>query len=237
MLRRGEEARSSEDGFTLIELLVSTALALLTLAVTLMLLQVTSQGSERTVGQVEANQRIRPPMRTIVDELHSSCIAPRLAPVLAGSTGEVLTFLHRRGSDVVPVPDKIVISYDGDSLTRSRYQATGGSAPDWTFAPTPYETREVIAEITQAYLGNPGQIVPVFRYYAYQGGALDTNPLPTPLSTDDAAKTVQVSVAFAAGSISTGERHSLNPVSVSNDVSLRFTPASEGVTEENLPCA
>jgi hypothetical protein len=61
--------------------------------------------------------------------------------------------------------------------------------------------------------------------------------MPTPLSAADAAKTVQVSVAFASGSISTGELSALNPVSVSNDISLRFTPASEGVSVENLPCA
>jgi hypothetical protein len=229
--------RQDEQGFSLVELLVATSAALLTLVVALMILQVTSQGSERVVGQVEANQRIRPAMRTIVDELHSLCVAPDLAPVLPGSDDNSIRFLHARGADVVPLPDRVELTFSGDTLTRSRYQATGGSAPDWTFSSTPYETREVIDEIRRAYLGNPGQIVPYFRYFAYEGGVLDPNPLPTPLSTADADRTVQVSVAFASGSISTGERNSLNPVSAANDISLRFTPASEGVSEENLPCA
>ncbi len=227
----------NEAGFTLVELMVSTMIGMLTLGVTLMILQVTSQGSERVVGQVEANQRIRPPMRTIVDELHSACVSPGLAPVLAGSTEDSLSFLHATGSGVAPTPDRVVLTYSSNTLTRSRYAATGGSAPNWTFNPTPYETRQVIDRIRPAYLGNPGAIVPVFRYFAYQGGSLDPNPLPTPLSAADAAKTVQVSVAFASGSISTAELSALNPVSVSNDISLRFTPASEGVSVENLPCA
>ncbi len=227
----------NEAGFTLVELMVSTMIGMLTLGVTLMILQVTSQGSERVVGQVEANQRIRPPMRTIVDELHSACVSPGLAPVLAGSTEDSLSFLHAEGSSVAPTPDRVLLTYSSNTLTRSRYAATGGSAPNWTFGPTPYETRQVIDRIRPAYLGNPGAIVPVFRYFAYQGGSLDPNPLPTPLSAADAAKTVQVSVAFASGSISTAELSALNPVSVSNDISLRFTPASEGVSVENLPCA
>ncbi len=227
----------NEAGFTLVELMVSTMIGMLTLGVTLMILQVTSQGSERVVGQVEANQRIRPPMRTIVDELHSACVSPGLAPVLAGSTEDSLSFLHAEGSSVAPTPDRVLLTYSSNTLTRSRYAATGGSAPNWTFNPTPYETRQVIDRIRPAYLGNPGAIVPVFRYFAYQGGSLDPNPLPTPLSAADAAKTVQVSVAFASGSISTAELSALNPVSVSNDISLRFTPASEGVSVENLPCA
>ncbi|MGB6425495.1 MAG: prepilin-type N-terminal cleavage/methylation domain-containing protein [Solirubrobacterales bacterium] len=227
----------NEAGFTLVELMVSTMIGMLTLGVTLMILQVTSQGSERVVGQVEANQRIRPPMRTIVDELHSACVSPGLAPVLAGSTEDSLSFLHAEGSSVAPTPDRVLLTYSSNTLTRSRYAATGGSAPNWTFGPTPYETRQVIDRIRPAYLGNPGAIVPVFRYFAYQGGSLDPNPLPTPLSAADAAKTVQVSVAFASGSISTAEISALNPVSVSNDISLRFTPASEGVSVENLPCA
>lgn len=227
----------NEAGFTLVELMVSTMIGMLTLGVTLMILQVTSQGSERVVGQVEANQRIRPPMRTIVDELHSACVSPGLAPVLAGSTEDSLSFLHAEGSSVAPTPDRVLLTYSSNTLTRSRYAATGGSPPNWTFSPTPYETRQVIDRIRPAYLGNPGAIVPVFRYFAYQGGSLDPNPLPTPLSAADAAKTVQVSVAFASGSISTAELSALNPVSVSNDISLRFTPASEGFSVENLPCA
>lgn len=226
-----------EQGFTMVELLVSTMLGLLTLGVTLMILQVTSQGSERVVGQVEANQRIRPAMRTIVDELHSACVYPRLAPVRAGSTADSLSFLQAKGSAVAPNPDRVDLTYANNTLTRSRYAANGGSPPNWTFSSTPYETRQVIDRIRRAYLGNPGIVVPVFRYYAYAGGALDPNPLPTPLSAADAAKTVQVSVAFASGSISTAALSALNPVSVSNDISLRFTPASEGVSVENLPCA
>jgi hypothetical protein len=216
---RSRIALGDESGFTIIELLTSALIGLITLGVALTILQVTSQGSERVVGVVEANQRMRPAIRTIVDELHSACISPRIAPILAGSTGEQLIALYRRGSEVSPVPDKVVTSYTGNALTRSRYQATSPSGPPWSFAASPYET------------------VPVFRYYKYTGGALDTNPLPTPLSAANAARTVQVTVAFASSSVTTGETKSLIPTSVSNDVSLRFTPATEGVTEENLPCA
>lgn len=234
---RSRIALGDESGLTIVELLTSALIGLITLGVALTILQVTSQGSERVVGVVEANQRMRPAIRSIVDELHSACVSPRVAPILAGSTGEQLIALYRRGSEVSPVPDRVVTSYAGNALTRSRYQATGGSSGNWTFAASPYETREIIDRVRQAYLGDPVQTVPVFRYYAYSGGLLDTNPLPTPLSVADAKRTVQISVAFASRSVTTGETKSLIPTSVTNDVSLRFTPASEGVTEENLPCA
>ena len=234
---RAGAAPDAESGFTLVELLTTAAIGLVTLGVGLTILQVTSQGSERVVGVVEANQRIRPAMRTIVDELHSACIAPQISPILPGSTGEKLIALHQRGSDVTPVPDKVETTYAGNTLTRSRYAATGGTAPNWTFDPSAYETREVKDQLRLAYLGDPGATVPVFRYFAFSGGVLDPNPLPTPLSVADAEKTVQVSVAFGSGSVTTGEQKSLDPASLNNDISLRFSPATDGVAEENLPCA
>jgi len=234
---RSRIALGDESGFTIVELLTSALIGLITLGVALTILQVTSQGSERVVGVVEANQRMRPAIRTIVDELHSGCISPRIAPILPGSTGSQLIALYRRGSEVSPVPDKVVTTYTGNALTRSRYQATSPSGPPWSFAASPYETREIIDRVRQAYLGDPIQTVPIFRYYKYSGGVLDTNPLPTPLSAANAARTVQVTVAFASSSVTTGETKSLIQTSVSNDVSFRFTPATAGVAEENLPCA
>lgn len=234
---RSRIALGDESGFTMVELLTAALIGLITLGVALTILQVTSQGSERVVGVVEANQRMRPAIRAIVDELHSACISPRIAPILPGSTGSQLIALYRRGSEVSPVPDKVVTTYTGNALTRSRYQATSSSGPPWSFAASPYETRQVIDRVRQAYLGDPIQTVPVFRYYKYSGGVLDTTPLPTPLSAANAARTVQVTVAFASSSVTTGETKSLIPTSVSNDVSFRFTPATAGIAEENLPCA
>ena len=228
---------SDETGFTLVELLVSSAIALVTLSVALVVLQVTAQNGERVVGKVEASQRVRPAMQTIVNDLHSACIAPRLAPILAGSSDTSIGFLNMTGSAASPVPDRVVVTYSDGTLSRSRYQATGGSIPSWTFASSPYETRQIVDQLSPAYLEDPDDTVPVFRYYAYKKGVLDPKPLKTPLKASDAALTAQVSVGFASSSVSTGERNPAPPVSVINNVTFRFTPATDGVSKENVPCA
>ena len=79
--------------------------------------------------------------------------------------------------------------------------------------------------------------MPLFRYYAYDGGAVSTTPLPTPLSAENAALVVQVDVAFAVSpGRRSGERGEHAPITLADSATLRLEPASEDSAEVNLPC-
>lgn len=228
---------SGEDGVTLIELLVGFAIGLVVLVTILTVVDVTSQGSQRVAGQVEANQRIRPVVRSIIDDLHSSCVSTRVTPIQPGSTGDSISYLHGRGSDVTVTPELRTLTLSGGTLTRTTYPAIGGTGPDWTFSSTPSQERIMLTDVRPAQVGEPPVSVPAFRYNAYVNGEISGTPLATPLSAADAARAVQVTVSLAASTISTGARRPAPPTSVSDSVTLRFTPAQEGAGVENVPCS
>ncbi len=144
----------------------------------------------RSPAHVDANQRSRMTMYKVIDELHSACVASQIAPVQTGSTGTLLSFLHQSGSAVSPTPVLSKISLNGTTLSQSDYASTGGTAPTWTFSSTPSSTIQLMTGVS------PTSGSSIFNYYAYSNGQVASTPLTTPLSSTDAAKTVQVSVAF-----------------------------------------
>ena len=93
-----------------------------------------------------------------------------------------------------------MIRLSGTGLSERSYAPTGGEPPEWTFASTPASTTRIVNGIGPAAVGEPPQVVPIFRYYAYEDadedGAIETVPLKTPLSKTDASQTVRVDVAF-----------------------------------------
>lgn len=228
---------AGERGWTLVELMIGAMIALLVLATVLAIVSVTTQGNERVAARVESNQRIRPVMRAILDDLHSSCVASRVTPIKAGSDENSVSYLHGRGPAVEVTPELRTLTLSGGTLTRETFPATGGESPDWSFAGTPSQTRVMLTEVSPAEFGDPPVPVPAFQYYAYEGEQISSTPLPTPLSASDAAEAVQVTVSLATGSISTGAKDPPDPVSVSDTALLRFLPAEEGLGAENVPCA
>jgi prepilin-type N-terminal cleavage/methylation domain-containing protein len=228
---------SAERGFSLIELMVSMAAFLVVFSAILMMVQVATHNQADVASKVATNQRARPVMTNLIDRLHSSCVAPGVAPIQAGSSGTSMVFISRSGADVNPTPDRYVISLSGDTLSESRYAATGGAPPSWTFSPTPTSTRELISGVGQGSIGDPPVTVPLFRYFAYVGGQLSPTPLPTPLSTADAASTVHVTVAFAASPSEGSVPNPNAPITLADSTTLRLEPASEDSAEVNLPCA
>jgi Tfp pilus assembly protein FimT len=227
---------SHERGFTVAEMVMGIAVFMIVLSAILAMVEVAVHNQDRVARRVAANQRARPLMTRLVDQLHSGCVAPAVAPVLAGSTASSIAFISKSGSTVSPTPDKYVVSFSNGALTESVYPATGGSPPTWTFSGTPSSTRELLKGVTNATAGSPSATVPVFRYYAYVGGELSATPLSTPLSAADAAKTVQVNVSFATQPATTSSQDPNSAVSLSDAAILRLEPASEDSAEVNLPC-
>ena len=223
----------NEGGFTLIELLVSIATALVVLTAILMMTTVATHNQVRIADRVDANQRARPVLTRIVDNLHSGCVAPRVAPVLAGSTGTSMSFVSKSGSAVSPTPDKRVVTLSGTTLTESIYPATSGAAPSWNYSATSSSTQTLLTDVSA-----PSGVM--FRYYDYVNGSLSTTPLPATgsgLSATNAARTAYVTISLTAspaGGASTLDANS--PIVLSDSVSLRLESAGPVPSQENLPC-
>jgi hypothetical protein len=224
-----------ERGVALPELLVAITAGIAVLFGVFTMSEGTLRGSARVQQRVDATQRSRPVLTHILDELHSSCISPNISPVLPGSTGSSITFLHKTGTAVTPNPDKRVISLTGTTMSESVYPYLSGSAPDWIFGATPTTTR-LLTNVGSGSVG--GAAVPLFRYYAYNSttGAIDPTPLTTPLSSDDADRTVQVDVAFSSAPTKTRVVENNTALTSYDSVLFRFSPAAEDASQSQLPC-
>jgi type II secretory pathway pseudopilin PulG len=233
----GVSARAREErGFTLVELLVSISLGMIVIMAVLAVSEVAMRSSAQTATRVAADQRARPVLERLIDQLHSTCIGPEAGPLLAGSTESTLSFLHQTGSTVTPLPDKVVVSLAGDTLSQSVYPSTGGQAPNWTFSATPSSTRVLLTGVGPAQQGDPPIDAPLFRYFKYDGGVVDPNTLPTPLSAENSALAVRVDVAFSVAPLADPTRDDKAPVTINDSVLVRFSPASEDPTKVNGPC-
>lgn len=217
-----------ERGFTLIELLASMGSFLVVLTAILMMTTVATHNQDRIAKRVAANQRARPVLTQIMDNLRSGCVAPRVAPVVAGSNTSV-SFLSRHGRDVSPVPDLRVVTLSGTTLSESIYPATGGAPPAWTFSGTPTSTRTLLTDVSA-----PSNVM--FRYYRFLNSQLAQ--LTTPLSSADAARTAQVSVTLtAAPSGGASVQDPTSPITLSDTADLRLESASQVTTQDSPPCA
>jgi Tfp pilus assembly protein PilW len=219
-----------ESGMTLVELLVATAAGVVVMFGIVTAFIVTMRETDRVAAHVDANQRSRTVMYKVIDELHSACIAAQIAPVQSGSSGTSLNFIHQAGSAVSPTPVLSKISLSGTTLSQSDYASTGGSAPSWTFSGTPSSTVQLMTGVS------PTSGSSIFSYYAYSNGQVSSTPLATPLGSTDAAKTVQVSVAFKVAPTTTPIVDPNAPTAVEDSALLRFTPATFDTAANDLPC-
>ncbi len=224
-----------ERGFTMVELLVGAMLSIVVLGAIMAMVQVATGNQDRISERVFANQRGRPVMNRIIDSLHAACISPGLAPVRAGSTNTALILYSKAGSAVSPVPNKYTFSLSEGKLTESVATGSGTEPANWTFG-TSSTPRSLVNGVGAAEVGNPLVTVPLFQYFAYEGGQVASTPLATPLSAEDAAKTVQVNVAFALGPYVNPTTDTGAAVTLTDAATLRIEPASEDSAKVNLPC-
>ena len=231
----------NERGVGIPELLVTVFAGAIVLISIFSLIQITGRSTAQVVARVDANQRSRPVLERILDELHSSCLSRDTIPVFAGSSEESLSFIHQTGAAVSPVPVKRTIAINNGTLTDTVYPLASGTTPDtWVFSSTPSSSTQLLTRVGKARLGSPEADVPLFRYYAYTNGVLDPTPLPAPvgtgLSATDAGRTVQVTVAFSAAPMADPNPAMRNAVSVAGSAVLRFSPPSADTTKVNGPC-
>lgn len=224
-------AINDQRGVTLVEMLVGMLVGIIVLGGVVTLVTTTARSSGRVSERVAVDQVARPMMQRLMDELHSTCISPGIAPVLAGSSASSISFIHQTGSAVSPVPVKRTITLSAGKLTDTVYNSTGGSAGDWTFSTTPSSTYQLLDRVS-----NIGS-TPIFSYYAYASGVISATPLATPLSDADAAVAVQVDVAFQVSPATSATSTEVGaPVQLTNSALLRFSPSNEDTSQAGLPC-
>lgn len=220
-----------ESGMTLVELLVATAAGVIVMAGITMAMIVTMRETNRVASHVDANQRARITMTKIIDQLHSACVAPQIAPVREDSTGTMLSFLHQSGSAVSVTPVLSRVSLVGTTLTESDYPVSGGAAPNWTFSETASKTTELMTNVSPVTAG-----APIFTYYSYTNGKISSTPLSS-LKEGANANAVQVNVAFETAPQKTAIRNDASASTEIQDAALlRLTPPAYGSTTANLPC-
>lgn len=222
---------ADERGATLIELMVAMASGMVVLFALTMMIIATMHSTARVSARVDATRNARLTATKITEQLRSSCVAPRIAPVKAESTGNSLIFIHQNGSEVVldPVKSKIVLA--GGTLTQYDYPKISGSMPDWIFSPTATSQRVLATGI--------GPIAPsdsVFTYLGYSGKAINLAlPATSGLSLTDAARTVAVRVAFSASPRSSAAADAGAAAQVRDTALLRLTSLAFS-KESDEPC-
>jgi type II secretory pathway component PulJ len=166
----GLRAVRTEDGFTLIELLVVVLAGIIVMGALFTILDVTLHQTTRTYSRVDATQRARTTLETLLNELHSACVAAGVTPIQPQSSDTSLTFISQNGStaspanaaSLTPVEHQIAFNGTAGTLTDTTYAVSGGSAPSWTFSSTATSTVTLLINVAQS------GTTPVFRYFAYQ---------------------------------------------------------------------
>ena len=109
-----------------------------------------------------------------------------MLPVVAASNGYTsdannLIFLQQTGSAVSPTPEEHIVSLANGTLTERVYPATGGTAPNWTFASTPESTTELATNVGPGLVGGESSTVPAVPVLRLPGrAALDHRAADAP---------------------------------------------------------
>lgn len=218
----------------MVELLVGMAMGMVVLVGLSMTIITVLHGTSRVDARVEATDNARIVVTRIVEELHSACISPQIAPVRENSTGTSLIFWHAatgQAKDVQPIPVRSRITYSEGTLTQTDYKKTGGTSPNWEFEP-----EQAGSGTTRILLTNVAPVEGrVFTYEEYEGG--NVKPLSTTgLSKTEAETTVVVKVALTASPKSTPVADAGSAATVEDSATLRLTPPSYNQAVSAPPC-
>lgn len=223
---------SDERGTTLVELVVGIALGMVVLSALTMLMITSIHASARVTARVHATQNARNSLVRIIEQLHSACVTPKIAPVQLGSTGTTLIFSHSTVSEgssatVKPILSKVALS--GTDLIETNYASLGGMPPTYS---------KTAVGPPQTLISNVAPTPPsssIFSYFSYSNGKLVAVPQKE-LGLTEANSVIQVKVAFTGFPPKTSSSDKNVGASVENSVMLRLTPPSFESEAGSLPC-
>lgn len=193
---------AAQSGMTLIELMIGMSIALVVTSASLAVLGRATSASHEIADRQEAIQRGRLAMDLIARQLRSQvCLGETAEPISYGDATTVTFYADLSdGSEPVERRTLTFVPPSGGATGRIREDvfAGVGEYPDLEFGATPTSTRVLLASARQVELADEPQ--PVFRYFAFTPGSPtgDLQELPTPLSADDASRTIMVGIAFVA---------------------------------------
>lgn len=220
-----------ESGTTLVELMVAIMTGLVILSALTMVILTTLHGSARVTARVEATQRARIALVRLMEELHSACVTPEVAPVKKDSTGNLLRFIHQTGSGVQPIPVYSIVSFSAGTLTQQDYAVTG-TAPNWGQGAAIGSPQTLLTHVTPTPPASS-----IFSYYRYENGAISKTAQKTPLEETEAELTVGVHAALTAAPEHTPVADAGASAAVQNAATLRLTPPSFNEGSPSKPCA
>jgi type II secretory pathway component PulJ len=222
-----------ERGTTLVELMVALMAGMVIISALTMVIMTTVHGTARVTARVEATQRARIALVKLMQELHSACLSPEIAPVKEKSEGNALRFVHQTGSEVQPTPVLSVISYSNGTLKQSDFPYASGTAPNWVFAEQASSTKTLLTKVAPV---SPSSSI--FSYYRYASGTISTTPQATPLSKTESELTVEVQAALTAEpEKTTVVKNAGSSATVQDAATLRLTPPSFNEGSPSKPCA
>lgn len=207
---------SGEGGFTLIETLVASSTGIVvSLALFAVLLFATRQETHLS-DAAQATQLGRFAMSKIVNELHSSCLAPGFTPIQENSSESELRFINAySGAATIEKKEvnehRIVWNEKAETLTDYTYPATKEETwPKFKYSETAEPSKGVLLASHVTKIESGGEKTPIFQYYSYNLesnesataglSTLNTTPLKAPLSETGAATAASVLVSFNTGS-------------------------------------
>jgi hypothetical protein len=219
-----------ESGTTLIELMVALMTGLIIITALSMAILTTIHGTARVEARVEATQRARLTLAKLMEELHSACVTPEIAPVKEESSGTLLRFVHQTGSAVSPTPIFTEISLSGGTLKQQDYNVTG-TAPEWgrgTAVGGP------VTLLTKVSATPPSSSI--FSYFKYSGGTISETPQTLPLTKTEALLTVEVRTTLTVAPEHSRTTDAHASANVQNSATLRLTPPSFNEGSPARPC-
>jgi type II secretory pathway pseudopilin PulG len=226
-------ALHAEHGFTLVELLVAMVSGMVVIIATLSILDISIGQSARITERVDADQRGRLALEKVMLELHSSCIADPFTPVQEGSTATAIGFISQAGGQAsFTTVTKHQIKLEGAKLTDASFVSNPLEGTTITFPGSATKTETLLTGVSQSKEAGE-KVVPLFKYYKYEGSELAKTEETTPLSKADAAATAEVTVSFTTAP-SSGRTQADRTVDLTNTAVLRYDPAS--AAGSNTPC-
>lgn len=214
-VREGRPALADEYGTSFVEVIVAMVTGLVVCFALFAILNVSTHQSARLTGYTQSTQQGRIAMTKILDELHSTCVAPGFAPIRVSSGPSELRFVNAYSEDAVISKaqlneHRIVWNEKAETLTDYTYPAAKEIAwPSFEYAATasPAGGVQIARNVTRTESG--GKKIPIFQYYSYAAkytegataglSTLTTEPLETPLTEKTASTAASVLITFTDG--------------------------------------
>jgi prepilin-type N-terminal cleavage/methylation domain-containing protein len=204
MRSRLDSLRSDESGFTLVELLAAMAIGLIVLMAGFLLLDRATSASTEIADRQDAVQRGRMAMERITRQLRSQvCLGDETEPITYGDNDQIVFYADlgagSLSGDTVEQRRLTFVGTSGNAqIVEDIFEGTG-VYPDLTFSTLPTQSDVLLRKA--ARLVDGGTPRPFLRYYGFveeDGEPGELERLSTPLTADDASRTVMVRVGFAA---------------------------------------